>query len=139
MNGTFAYVYDTIFQFFRAGFSEDLYSESMYGLIGSVAVGWAVLMAVMYYFVILAKRSDTWARWYWWLLFGVLAAGIPPFVFTWLHVQGDFEGQGLTYETGDYVAFGFYTGLLAVLAYIIISNLPLRWLTKNGSSVPFPS
>ena len=159
MNNIFETIYCWLNSFF--GTSLELYlkgyscatqmydSSNQFNLYGCWALVTAILIMILYYYVINHPRQN---RWWVWLLYG-LAVGIINFIIaTWKTIHelrngliddclvntrdssGYIIGQLIT--TTDCIGFAFVNFLWSMVFYVILSLL-FKWLSSNCKHSPF--
>ena len=131
MNEFFSGIYE--FLFYSPSFSQALYTEGLYSILGVVLVAFAALAFFLFYYAI--NISD-FAKWYHWLLIALIKAAID-FLFSYFYPQGTLES--LCYHYGsEYMSLAIVHTVLGFLFFIILSYA-FRWWSTNCKYTPIPN
>ncbi len=131
MNELFGSAYEILF--YSQGFSNDLYQNGLYFVVGLVMVFSCLGAVGLYYYAIDHPGLN---RWYHWLLvLGVV--GLVNGFFAHVYTESVLLGLGRTYSGGDYFSFALTNAFLAVITFTLLSFI-LRWWSTNCDKTPIP-
>lgn len=113
-------------------FADSMYDYNLYFVLATLMsiVVWA--MAALYYWVIDQVRLSSFV---WWLLFGIAATAIVPFIFFY-YPLGVFVEENLLDFEPDLVNFAIISLPLTIVYYFIIS-VCIKSFSTNCSTRPF--
>ena len=118
--------------YYAQGFSDEMYNNSIYGIVTAISIGMAWLVAAIYYYVI---NSVRFARWWHWLSMLVIVTLITPII-CYFVTTGIFNSAGKDYAH-EAMAFSV-SNLLTVAVLFVIASFSIRWWSSNCRHTPSP-
>jgi hypothetical protein len=131
MNEIFAPLYELLY--YTSPFSDDLYQEQLYAPLGIIALLSALLIAVLFYYVI---NRPSFSRWYHWLIMLGICFGIN--YATGVSIPKSKLSPLNPAYSSEYWTFAIFNSILAILLYIIFSFM-IRWWSTNCKRTPIPN
>lgn len=131
MNSFFAPLYE--FFHYSAPFSDDLYAQEMYSLLGITGLSCSFVFVMLFYYGI---NRPFFSKWYHWGIILVVNF-IVAFVLGVVLTQNKFVSLKLPY-TNEYYSFAFFHAIIVTIFYIILSFM-LRWRSTNAKNTPIPN
>ena len=130
MNDFFASIYE--FFFYEASFSQAMYSHGLYSVLGLVTLLSALVLCLVFYYVI---NRPTFNLWYHWLL----VAGVNAcwaFLFALFYPRSPLASAGLEFGS-QYFSLAVVNAILSFLMFVIFS-FALRWWSRSARLTPIP-
>ena len=118
--------------YFAQGFSDEMYNNSIYGIMTAISIGMAWGVAAIYYYVI---NSVRFARWWHWLSMLVIVTLITPII-CYFVTTGIFNSAGKDF-THEAMAFEL-SNMIAVAALFVVASFSIRWWSSNCRHTPIP-
>lgn len=125
---------DTIYEalYYEREFSNEMYNESLYGIVSLVTVLVAWGFAAIYYYVI---NSVSFSRWYHWLIVMLMSCITAPLI-NFLYPDSIFNDLG--YDFGSQLfSFCLVDALLEAVLFAVAS-FSIRWWSSNCRHTPIP-
>ena len=118
--------------YYEREFSNEMYNQSLYGMVAVIDVVIAAAMTGLFYYVI---NSVSFSRWYHWLI--ILGVGaIASSITAYNYCDGIFANDGVDYSDQ---LFGFsMTNLLVEVLLFVIASYSMRWWSSNCRHTPIP-
>jgi hypothetical protein len=124
-----------IFEFFHysSPFSDDLYSQGLYSILGLAQVLGTLFWVLTFYYWI---NRPKFAYWYHWLII-LLVNSLILMIASMTITQARFSALNLKYNTGDYFIFGLKSALMAA-SFFFVFSMAFRWGSTNAKTTPYP-
>jgi len=130
MNDLFAPLFE--FFYYTVPFSDDLYAEGFYSLLGLCNLFISLFFVVLFYYII---NRPAFSKWYHWLIILLINFAVA-FTLGVVLPQTRFVALGIEYHS-EYYVFALMNALIASLFYFLISFM-IRWWSTNAKRTPFP-
>ena len=132
----FGFFYTGLIEFcyYDSAFSSALYDNGLYLPSSLASIGFAWLVAFLFYYVI---NKVQFHRWWHWLLIGIISLGATAiFSIYYTELQLDDLGEG-PFETNHYVNFMLWNVIFNFVIYVAAS-FSIRWWSSNCNATPIP-
>ncbi|WP_298423524.1 hypothetical protein [uncultured Kordia sp.] len=129
LNNIFSEIFEILG--YAGTFSQDLYQEQLYPIIGLLGVFVSLALVLIFYFIINRPKFSRWQHWLIILLVNFLIA----FLIGLLLPLNTFDGLGIEYETSKYITFGFKNAIIVTI-YFIIWTYCFKWWKSNAKGTP---
>lgn len=137
MNDFFANLYE-MFGTFVGAFNTDMFQEAFYLPLGIIMLLSAIVVPLIYYYVLNHPR---WNRWYHWLLFG-LGTSFLNFVIDWVLAQDKLIAyynqaqQEMPYTWDNFFLLSLM-GFFWTMVFFFIFSFLFKWGSRNCKHTPF--
>jgi hypothetical protein len=117
------------------GFSENMYNYGLYATMFGMAAATALLMVVLFYYVINSPRFNK--RVHWFMMMAVVAVFNFCFVSV-IQYPADviYEGNNAIHPLGDWLVYGAMHTFWTILLFTAFS-FGLKWWSRNCKTTPF--
>ena len=118
--------------YYEREFSNEMYNQSLYGMVAVIDVIIAAAMTGLFYYVI---DSVSFSRWYHWLLVAVISSVLAS-VAAWMYCNRVFIEDNIDFTT-QLIIFSLVNALIEFVLFTVLS-FSCRWWSSNCRHTPIP-